>query len=196
MTDQQNDEAIALYASQFKYPDGPELARLVTTPKKHSTRTRQRKTGNFTWYIQAEATQEMACVVSVNVHNAGTYHFMEMPLCATKAGYKKFGLARLLNAALQEYCVESGIRFILVSADPGAVPFWVNPTLGYNPISNALKTKVEFHYSNECSKFTGSQLLTWEAPEHPPQGGLGLVDNALSRMHGIVLNGPARLPVG
>ena len=196
-SEEYNKMAIELYGTQFRYPDGPELARLVTIPRKLSTRTRKKHHGNFTWFIFCDATQEIGCAVSVNIHNASTFTFIEMPLFATNIGYKRLGFGRLLNAALQEHCAAIGAAFILVSADPGAVEFWCTPSLGYTPISTALKHKVEFHYANECSKFENSHLLTWEPPASIPQGsaGLGLVDAALSRMPNIVLKGPPRLPI-
>lgn len=212
-------EAIGMYATQFSYPDPPALKELVVAPRRMSTRTRRKVHGNFTWTLRslqssgttsasatatatgggADATAaavvnpllagELCTAVTVNIINADSYSFIEMPLFATASGYKKLGLAKVLNAALQEHCIDVRASFILVSADVNATNFWLTPSMGYARCPPQLKQKIAFYYENDCSQFENTELLVWYAPT-----GLcpNLVAAALSRTK-LVVEGPPKL---
>jgi hypothetical protein len=182
--------ALQLYSGQFTYPEMSSLKQIVTVPKRTTTRTRRNPIGNFTWFLWCMATNEMACVVTTVVHSLDRLRFIEMPLFATASGYKRVGLGRLLNAALQEYCKDCGAEFILVSADQNAVDFWL--TMGCVHLAKDLEKRIGFLYRSECSQFEGSVLLTWTPPRGPCPA---LVQTALAKAQQLCLEGPAKLPL-
>jgi hypothetical protein len=194
---QLNTLALQLYGTQFTHPEPSSMKEIVTVPRRTTTRTRRNPAGNFTWFLWCVTTNEMCCAVTATVHTIGSIRFIEMPLFATASGYKKTGLGRLLNAALQEYCGTVKADFILVSADQAAVPFWQSSSMGYKPITREDMRRVDFYYKSECQRFTDSVLLTW----HPSDaasvpGGIGaLVDNALDKAPLLCLEGSSALPL-
>lgn len=192
-----NAAVIALYASQFKYPDGPALNQLVQTPKNLSTRTRKKITGNYSWYVAAVETGEIAAAVTVTIHKLDSEtHFVDVPLFATGLGYQHIGLARLLNAGLQEHCHRTGCAFILVSADPAAVPFWKRDNMGpYTDVTPQLRARLDWALQHELASFSNAQLLVWHPPKDLPRdANPGWVDAALQRMNNFVIRGPAQFP--
>lgn len=156
-TESERKEVIDLYASQFTAPDPPELQRLVTLPQNHSTRTRRRISGNYSWYLRCLDTREIVCAVTVTAHHHNTHHFVEMPLFATAGGYKKNGFGRLLSAALAAWCVRADFEFIMISADVNAIPFWRH--MGYEMMTGSELKKIEFYYQHECYKFAGAEAM-------------------------------------
>uniref|UniRef100_A0A7S1MQ65 N-acetyltransferase domain-containing protein n=1 Tax=Neobodo designis TaxID=312471 RepID=A0A7S1MQ65_NEODS len=197
---QLNTLAIQLYCTQFTQPEPAAMKEIVTIPRRTTTRTRRNPTGNFTWFLWCVTTNEMCCAVTATVHTVGGpggMRFIEMPLFATASGYKKTGLGRLLNAALQEYCAAIKAAFILVSADAAAVPFWQSASMGYTPITRDEQKRVEFHYKTECNRFTDSVLLTWRPSDAVavPGGVTALVDTALQKAPLLCLEGSATLPL-
>jgi hypothetical protein len=144
---------------------------------------------------------EMACLATVIVHpfnggDVGSTCFIEVPLFATAAGYKRQGLARLLNAALQDHAVYLRAACIVVSADVGAVPFWTGKSMGgYGPLSTDLRRRIEYTYQTEGTPFDGAKLLCWVPPRNP--AGTFCTQRtqaALDALPKFVLEGPARLP--
>ena len=185
-----NQQAISLYSRQFTHPEPPMLKQIVTVPRRTTKRTRSNPVGNFTWFIWCDTTLEMCCVVTVTVHAVDTFRFIEMPLFATESGYKRVGLGRLLNAALQEYCADIKAAFILVSADQNAVDFWCSPSMGYQRMPRDIESRVSFMYKTECNQFEGSVLLTWQPPAGPTPS---LVQRALARSPLLTLAGSSVL---
>lgn len=156
-----NREVIELFNSQFVNPDLAVLQKMITVPKRTSTRSRQKAGGNLTWFIRSVNNNgEIACAVSCHIHANATLRFMEVPLFATKAGYQKMGLARLLTAALKDFCVQEGMHYLLVSADVKAVPFWT--TLGFAKLELSLRQSID---KDECYDFKGSEVMRWKVPE-------------------------------
>ncbi len=184
--------ASVLSATPLQTPK-PSNCSAVTLRTLRRNPTRRNPTGNFTWYLWSDTTNEMACCVTTTVHQFGTLRFIEMPLFATASGYKRLGLGRLLNSALQAHCIECGAAFILVSSDVNAVDFWCSPSMGYAPITGVQKRRVEFLYKTECSQFEGSVLLTWSPPADAPLGSLDLVQQTLNRTPNIILEGDLKL---
>ncbi|CCW60072.1 unnamed protein product [Phytomonas sp. EM1] len=156
---------VELYASQFEYPDPQELRRLVTLPQSLSTRTRRRVHGSYTWYLHCDTTNEVVCAVTVTVHHHQTHRFVEMPLFATAAGYKRNGFGRLLNAALAAWCQRKEFEFVMISADVQAIPFWRH--LGYEMMSKRERNGIAFFYEHECYKFKGAEaMIGYCRPSH------------------------------
>ncbi|KPI88572.1 hypothetical protein ABL78_2305 [Leptomonas seymouri] len=151
------EEVIELYASQFLHPDPPELHRIVTLPNSFSTRTRKRVSGSYSWYLRCLDTQEIACAVTVMVHQQETIRFAEMPLFATGVGYKKNGFGRLLNAALVSWCAAVGLEFIMISADVQAIPFWSH--VGYRLMNRGERKRMDFFYQHDCCRFKDSATM-------------------------------------
>ena len=162
-TQEDINQVIKLYQSQFKYPDKHELKRMIVVHRSSTTRCRQIISGNFTFFLKCHTHNKIACATTVHIHNAGLFKFIEMPLFATAVGYTKWGLAKLLTAALKQHCININAFCIMISADPMAVPFWCSKSLGFTPITSAMKQKLSFFYANDCANFKNSQLLTWEA---------------------------------
>ncbi|RNF22697.1 transferase [Trypanosoma conorhini] len=187
-TEEERREAVDLYSAQFQYPDPPELQRLVILPQSHSTRTRRRAKGGYTWYIRSQTTKEMVCAATIKAHHYDTQHFVEVPLFATGVGYKKVGFGRLLNAALLEWCAEAGFEFVMVSADVQAIPFWSH--LGYATMSKSELTRIAFYYEHNCYKFKGAEAMIRYLQARP----LHAVQASLERMPKIVVVGPLSLP--
>eukprot|EP00796_Vickermania_ingenoplastis_P005137 gene5137-3688_t len=156
-TEQERQEVIDLFASQFEHPDPPELQRLVSLPQTFSTRTRRRVSGSYTWFIRSLTTNEVACAVTIIAHHHPTRQFVEMPLFATGGGYKNNGFGRLLNAALMAWCTEAAFEFVMISADAQAVPFWQR--LGYETMSVKERKSIEFYYQHECYQFKGATAM-------------------------------------
>lgn len=188
-------EVVDLYASQFTAPDPPELQRLVTLPQSHSTRTRRRISGNYTWYLRCLTTQEVVCAVTVTAHHhRQTHHFVEMPLFATAGGYKRNGFGRLLNAALAAWCVKADFEFILISADVNAVPFWRH--MGYDTMTVSEKKKIAFYYENECYNFAGTEpLIGYCSRARRYRGGSAASQAPTSASVATDANAPAPIPL-
>ncbi|KEG08371.1 hypothetical protein DQ04_07341010 [Trypanosoma grayi] len=187
-TEEERREAVDLYSTQFQYPDPPELQRLVMLPQSHSTRTRRRAKGGYTWYLRSHTTQEMLCAVTITAHQYDTHQFVEVPLFATGVGYKKCGFGRLLNAALVEWCDEAGFEFLMISADVQAIPFWSH--LGYTIMSKSELTRIAFYYEHHCYKFKGAEAMIQYCKSWPRRD----LRTALERMPKIVVVGPLSLP--
>ncbi|RNF00525.1 transferase [Trypanosoma rangeli] len=187
-TEEERREAVGLYSTQFQYPDPPELQRLVILPQSHSTRTRRRAKGDYTWYIRSQTSKEMVCAATIKAHHYDTQRFVEVPLFATGVGYKKMGFGRLLNAALLEWCVEAGFEFVMISADVQAIPFWSH--LGYATMSKSELTRIAFYYEHNCYKFKGAEAMIRYLKAQP----LHSVQASLERMPKIVVMGPLSLP--
>nr|CCC93801.1 conserved hypothetical protein [Trypanosoma congolense IL3000] len=186
-TEEQRREVIELYLLQFLYPDLPELQRLVILPQTHSTRTRRRAKGSYTWYIRSLSNNEMICAVTIIAHHYETHHFVEVPLFATGVGYKKHGFGRLLNAALLQWCVESGFEFVMISADVKAIPFW--SCLGYKTMEKSEATRIAFYYEYNCYKFKGAEIMIRYCRTWPSDG----VKAALDKVQKVVVSGPVGL---
>jgi hypothetical protein len=99
------------------------------------------------------------------VHQRGTKVFMEVPLFATRKGYQRNGLARLLNAGLTQFCMDHlrECSFLMVSADSLAVPFWRH--LGFAEISKRESQSYAFDYQTHCIKFKDSLTMTLPIPK-------------------------------
>eukprot|EP00758_Cryptobia_borreli_P007328 Tbor_TRINITY_DN5282_c1_g1::TRINITY_DN5282_c1_g1_i2::g.16557::m.16557 len=190
-----NKEVIDLFAVQFTQPDRAELGRIVVVPMRTSTRSRKSISGNLSWFIRSVNNNEIACAVSCSVHNFTTLRFVEVPLFATKPGYQRMGLARLLISGLKGYCMDNDLDFILVSSDPKAVVFWT--ALGFKHVDSKLKSRIQFEYEHECHQFMGSHLMVWKAPKAIYNTDVmcnDYVDEALQKMDQFVLKGTAHLP--
>ncbi|KAG8347009.1 hypothetical protein TRVL_02170 [Trypanosoma vivax] len=188
LSEEERRESIDLYSMQFQYPDQPELQRLVILPQTHSTRTRRRAKGSYTWFLRSNTTGEMVCAVTIKAHNYETHNFVEVPLFATGVGYKKCGFGRLLNAALMQWCADMKFEFIMVSADVQAIPFWTH--LGYKIMQKSELTRIAFYYEHNCYKFKGAEAMIRYCTQWPSEG----VQKALSKMKNIVVSGPMSLP--
>ncbi|CCW66956.1 unnamed protein product [Phytomonas sp. Hart1] len=165
MSEAERREVVELYASQFEYPDPPELQKLVMPPQSLSTRTRKRINGSYSWFLRCESTGEVVCAVTITAHHHQTHKFVEMPLFATAAGYKKNGFGRLLNAALATWCRRKEFEFIMISADVQAIPFWRH--LGYEMMSKRERNGIAFFYEHECYKFKGAEaMIGYCRPSH------------------------------
>jgi hypothetical protein len=140
--------------------------------------------GVFSFYVFCHGTGEIAAAITTVIHNTETMRLVEVPLCATAAGYKRLGFARLLAAALQALSREHlDAEVMMVTADPHAVPFWEK--CGFTDMSRQMRQRLEF-YLLDCHKFKDSKLMTWEcksAPEEPDQ----LVMAALAKMPNIIV---------
>lgn len=156
-TEKERQEVVDLFASQFSHPEPPELHRLVCLPTTFSTRTRRRTSGTYTWYIRSLESDEVACAVTVIAHREHTRNFVEMPLFATAAGFKRLGLGRLLTSALMAWCAEAKFEFIMISADVQAVPFWER--LHFTVMSAKERKSIDFYYQHECYKFKGAEPM-------------------------------------
>ncbi|KAH9581939.1 hypothetical protein LSM04_001127 [Trypanosoma melophagium] len=187
-TEEERREAVELYSMQFQYPDPPELQRLVILPQSHSTRTRRRAKGSYTWYLRSHTTNEMVCAVTIKAHHYDTQHFVEVPLFATGVGYKKNGFGRLLNAALSQWCAESGFEFMMISADVQAIPFWSH--LGYTSMSKSELTRIAFYYEHNCYKFKGAEGMIKYCKGSTAKE----IPSALERMPKVVVVGSVSLP--
>jgi hypothetical protein len=143
--------------------------------------------------VSSVTTGEIAAVVTATVHQLDDRPFIEVPLFATAAGYKRLGIARLFNAALQDHCIDNGCSFIVISAEPNAVAFWMTPSLGYSRPTGTFKKRIDAMYKLECSQFEGSELLVWFVDEHVAF--TSLVQGALDRSTKLLLQGPTKLPV-
>lgn len=162
--EEERKEILDLYASQFTHPDAATMQKIVTLPRSQSTRTRKIVVGSHTWFIKSLTTGEIVCCVTAVVHRFSTC-FVEVPLFATRAGYKKNGFARLLNAALVQFCVDhvKDCAFLMVSADKNAVPFWSH--LGFEEITRQHFQSISFFYEHNCLKFVDSLTMTVPIPE-------------------------------
>jgi hypothetical protein len=191
---------VNIYKQQFIYPGESELRKtLVLPPRQLSTKTRAApRVGNFHWFIVFEETGDVACCASVNVHAvvAGGREdrvVFEMPLFATAAGYKNLGLARLLNAAVQELAIQMGAEVVIVSADEDAVPFWTSPKLGqpYAPLPPQRRPPC---WETMCHHFGDSVCLGWTPAALG--GGTTLIDAALASLRNrFVIGGSVKLPM-
>ncbi|EPY31211.1 hypothetical protein AGDE_09167 [Angomonas deanei] len=117
VSESQRREVIDLYSSQFISPEPAELLDLVPLSNTFSTRTRRQVQGHYSFLIRllnppadpddANCRQQtkVVCAVTINAHthSSASHKFIEMPLFATAAGYKKNGFAKLLNTALCEW---------------------------------------------------------------------------------------------
>ncbi|CBH15718.1 hypothetical protein, conserved [Trypanosoma brucei gambiense DAL972] len=183
LSEEERREVIDLYSLQFQYPDQPELQRLVILPQTHSTRTRRRAKGSYTWYLRSLNTNEMVCAVTIMAHHYETHHFVEVPLFATGVGYKKHGFGRLMNAALLQWCVETGFEFVMISADVKAIPFWSH--LGYKTMEKSELTRIVFYYEHNCYKFKGAEVMIRYCRTWPTDG----VKEALARVQKVIVSG-------
>lgn len=188
---------IDIYKEQFIYPGESELKkRHVLPPAKTSNSRSAPRVGNFHWFIVHEQTGEIACAASVNLHavvpGRDEKIVFEIPLFATAAGFKHLGLARLLNAAIQELAVHMKAEMIIVSADEDAVPFWTSPSLG-QPYAALTQQKRPAAYDTMCHHFGDSVCLGWIPPSGAAALNSSILEAALSKTPKFVLNGPARL---
>lgn len=199
-TEAERKEVADLFASQFEYPDPPEILRLVSLPQALNTRTRRRTNGSYTWYIRSLTTRDVVCAVNVIAHHHFTHHFVEMPLFATAGGYKNNGFGRLLNAALCAWCAAASFEFIMVSADTKAIPFWKH--LEYKMMSLKERKSIDFYYMHECYKFKGAEPMIGYCRDVNPgcpvvsnlpyaaQVAQEKLENVLKRMTKFVVVGP------
>ena len=158
-----NREVIELFNSQFVHPDLGDLQKMITVPKRMATRSRASAQTHvsLTWFIRSVTNNEICCAVSCHVHAAQrSMRFAEVPLFATRHGYQKMGLARLLTAGLKSYCRAHAMQYLLVSADPKAVPFWA--ALGFSKLEGQLKSRID---QSDCYDFKGSEVMFWRVPE-------------------------------
>lgn len=198
------DKIISLFNQQFVYPGVRELRGThVKPPQKVSTRHRTIRTGNFCWFIQYVKTGEICCAACVNIHPVVEGYddrvVFEIPLYATAAGFKNLGLARLLNAAIQELAIFMKAELILISADQNAIPFWTNKNLGggggYSRLTRSQMDAISFLYKNQCQLFGDVTLLGWIPPRGADALASGLLQDALDKSPKFVLDGAARLPL-
>ena len=168
-TDQEKKKIVELYASQFAQPSPKEMLRIVSMqPPIVSSRRKKKAKGTYSWYIYSESTSEIACAVTVviNSYDGGRSMLAEMPMFATGVGYKRVGLARLLNAAMLDFCrTVEGMELVLVSAMESAVPFWLH--VGYRPLEKKERGPFEFYFNHHCHNFNEAKHLVYRFNEHP-----------------------------
>ena len=159
-------EVIQLFSQQFTNPPISDLKRMIRVKPCVGTKTRRNLHGSCVWTVADVANNTVVCAANCEIHKCGTLSFVEVPLFATKSGYLKQGIARLLIAAIKDYVIQFEIEYIVVSADPGAVPFWTSQ--GFSPLVGALKGRILTEYKDACQEFIGSQLLVWPSTGDAP----------------------------